>query len=344
MKRILQLAAIVFLTVFFLYLFLRNSDLAEVWRLIRSTNPYWFATGLLINFAALIFRTWRWRLILDERDPPPFYPTFFANTVGYMLSTVLPVRAADVARPALLARRTEIRFSGALGTVLTERILDLYSLLLLFIYFTIAHWDAFSLDPRTARSFFIIKSGAVAAAVILAVLSVFIAGLFFFRGGVRRAHEFLGRILPRRFRGSWMHFFDAFTETLRLARQPRALGLVMGCTAGIWFCLTSQFWFVTLALHRPLPFDSSFFVTGVTTVGLAIPTPGGIGGFHKACQIVLTTFYRFDIDSSVAVALLFHVVGTAPVVISGLALFVHEGLRWRDVASAAEEKPPADGL
>jgi uncharacterized membrane protein YbhN (UPF0104 family) len=64
---------------------------------------------------------------------------------------------------------------------------------------------------------------------------------------------------------------------------------------------------------------------------MTIPTPGGIGGFHKACQIVLTNFYGFDIDSSVAAALLFHVVGTVPVVVTGLILFVHEGLRWSDV-------------
>lgn len=342
LKRILQISLIAFLTVFFLWLFLRNSDLERVWALIRSTNPAWFMTGLFVNFFALVFRTWRWRLILDEHHPPPFYPTFFANTVGYMLSTILPIRAADVARPALLARRTDLRFSGALGTVLTERILDLYSLLLLFLYFVVVHWNDFSTDPRTARSFFIIKSGAVAAAVALAGITFLVFGLFFFRDGIRRAHEVLGRILPRRFRGSWMHVFDAFTETLRLARQPRAFGLVLACTAGIWFCLTAQFWFVTLAIHHPLPFDSSFFVTGVTTVGLAIPTPGGIGGFHKACQIVLTTFYRFDVDSSVAVALLFHVVGTAPVVVTGLILFAREGLRWRDVTSAAEQKTSDD--
>jgi uncharacterized membrane protein YbhN (UPF0104 family) len=88
---------------------------------------------------------------------------------------------------------------------------------------------------------------------------------------------------------------------------------VLLCTAGVWACLTSQFWFATLAAHHPLPFDSSFFVTGVTTVGLAIPTPGGIGGFHKACQLVLTRFYRFDVESSIAVAVLFHVIGTLPV-------------------------------
>ena len=35
---------------------------------------------------------------------------------------VAAIRAGDVARPALLSRRTSVRFSAALGTVLTERI------------------------------------------------------------------------------------------------------------------------------------------------------------------------------------------------------------------------------
>jgi len=86
-----------------------------------------------------------------------------------------------------------------------------------------------------------------------------------------------------------------------------------------------------VANRHPLPFDSSFFISGLSTLGLAIPTPGGVGGFHKACQLVLTTFYGFTIDESVAVALLFHAVGTVPVVLTGLLLFAREGLRWKDV-------------
>ena len=86
-----------------------------------------------------------------------------------------------------------------------------------------------------------------------------------------------------------------------------------------------------VANRHPLPFDASFFISGLTTLGMIIPTPGGVGGFHKACQLVLTTFYGFDIDTSVAVALWFHVVGTLPVVLAGLVLFAREGLRWKDV-------------
>ena len=287
--------------------------------------------GLVANVLALLLRTIRWRIILDPDDPPPFFATFFANTVGYMFSIILPIRAADVARPALLARRTSHRFSGALGTVLTERILDLTSILALFVFFAFLRWNEFSHDPNIAAWFYIVRAGAIASLLILIALAVLIVGLLFFRETVRRLHEKLGRFLPARFRSPWMHFFDSFTETLKITRYGRVFLAVILCTAGVWACLTSQFWFATLAVHHPLPYDSSFYVTGVTTVGLAIPTPGGIGGFHKACQLVLTRFYRFSIDSSVAVAVLFHVIGTLPVLCTGLFLFAREGLRWKDV-------------
>jgi len=338
LKRILHGLAIALLTIVFLALFLWKSNLHVVWRIIESASALWLLSAFVVNWFAIVFRTFRWRTILDPDHPPPFYPTFFANAIGYMLSTILPVRAADVVRPVLLSRRTGVRISGAFGTVLTERVLDLFSLLILFVYFVVVHWD----DWRHEKSFVIIKSGAIGAAAVLIVVTGFIVGLYFFSGFVRRMHEWLGRFLPVRYRASWMHFFDAFVETLTLAKQPVALVKVLLCTAGVWLCLSAQFWLVTIAMHHRLPFDSSFFVSGITTVGLAVPTPGGVGGFHKACQLVLTTFYDFDVNSSVAVAIVFHLVGTLPVLVTGLILFVHEGLRWRDVRDIKPTEAQSD--
>lgn len=330
-KRILQIAVIAGLTVFFLWLFLRNANLREVGAILRSTSFGWVMLGFAANAAALMLRTVRWRIILDPDDPPPFYATFFANTVGYMLSIILPIRAADVARPALLARRTSHRFSGALGTVLTERVLDLTMILSQFLIFAFLRWNELAHDPDIASWFYIVRIGAIVSVVLLAALAFLIVGLLGFRDTIRRLHETLGRFLPVRFRNAWMHFFDSFTETLKITRKRGVLLRVLLCTVGVWTCLTSQFWFATKAVHHPLPYDASFFVTGVTTIGLAIPTPGGIGGFHKACQLVLTRFYKFSIDSSVAVAVLFHIIGTLPVLLTGLVLFAREGLRWKDV-------------
>jgi uncharacterized protein (TIRG00374 family) len=344
LKRILQIASVTLITVFFLANFLWNSNLSDVWRMIKAANGLWFLTALIVNFSALVFRTLRWRVILDETPPPRFYPTFFANTVGFMLSTILPIRASDVARPALLARRTSVRFSHALGTVLTERVLDLFSILILFIYFGIRRWHEFSTNPATAKAFYIVKGGIIGAVVILAALIVLVTGLFLFRGVIRRLHAFVGRIVPARFREGWMRFFDSFADSVLIVKRPWTLVRVLVLTALIWLALQSQFWFVVMSVDHPLPFDSSFFVGAVTTVGLAFPTPGGMGGFHKACQIVLTKFYAFDIDSSVTVAILFHAVGTVPVLVTGLLLFVREGLRWKDVAVREPiDEPPSAG-
>lgn len=325
MRRALQIGSITLLTILLLAIFLWNSNLADVWRILKSTSILWFAAGLLTNFTALIFRTFRWRVLLDRDHPPPFYPTFFANTTGYMLSTVLPIRAGDVARPALLARRTSVRFAVALGTVLTERIVDLVAIIVVYDYYCFKHWNDFA-EGRA-----VVQDGAIGASAVLLALVFLTTGIFFFRNHVRRLHAWIGKIVPHRFREAWMNFFDSFARSLDIARHPVALLKVLACTVLIWLCLTAQFWWVMIAAHRPLDFDTSFFICGVTTIGLAIPTPGGVGGFHKICQYVLTTFYKFDIDSSVAVTVLLHIVGTLPVVVTGLVLFFHEGLNWKQL-------------
>jgi len=322
-RRILQITAVTLLTAIFLGLFLWKANLRDVWSIMRAANAGWIIVGLLVNFSALVFRSIRWRVLIDWRNPPPFYPTFFATTVGYMLSTVLPIRAGDVARPALLSRRTGVRFADALGPVLTERVLDFITILTLFLFFCAYRWKEF--DNAT------VHGGAMIAAAVFVALIVFVIGIVLFTEQVRRAHRWVGRIVPLRFRDAWMRFFDSFARSLEIRRRPAALAVVLFSTAAIWLCLILQFWFVIIAMRRVLPFDSTIFLCAVTTVAVAIPTPGAVGGFHKICQWVLTTFYGFDVDASVAAAVLFHIVGMMPVVVAGTILFLREGLNWHQL-------------
>lgn len=335
MKNIFRAVLIAALTILLLVLFFRNSDLANVWTLIRSTSIHWLLLGVAANVCALVCRAERWRTLVDPENPPPYYATFFATAIGFMSSAVLPVRAGDVIRPALLKRRANVRFSQGLGTVLTERVLDLLSILTLFLAFVAI--SVLRPGEFTPGEIVFIKSAGTIAGVLFAGMTSFIVAIYFFHGFVRRMHLWLGRYLPRRIADAWVSLFDAFVASLAIARNGRALRHVLLMTAIIWITLTSQFIFVTYALDRPIPPQSSFFITGMTILGMAIPTPGGVGGFHKMCQIVLTRFYNFDIDTSVAVAIIFHIVGTAPVIVVGLLLFMREGLTWRQLARIGEK-------
>ena len=343
LKNKIRILIAIVATVVLLALFFRHSDPARITALLRSTNLGWFVVGMLANIGALICRTERWRTILRPQAPPPFYATFFSTSLGFMTSAILPIRAADVIRPALLSRRTDIRFSAALGTVLCERILDLLSILLLFVLFVFTSGQRFANNPATRGKFAAIETaGYVAGGVILAAL-LFLVGVYFWSGGIRRVHAFLTRALPHRFRDSSMHFYDSFVESLSIIHDGAAFARIVILTAGVWLFLSSQFFFVALATHHPLPFPVSFFLTGITIIGLMIPTPGGVGGFHKACQIALVGFYGFDIDSSIAVAVIFHLVGTLPILMVGAILLWRERLglsqllRVRDQVQAEAE-------
>lgn len=332
LKSRLRIWIAIILAIVLLALFFRNSDPSRIWAVLRGMNPAWFILGLLSNFAALCCRAARWRLILRPTAPPPLYPTFFATTLGFMGSAILPVRAGDVIRPALLSRRTDIRFASALGTVLTERILDLCSILLLFSIFVFTSGQQFATDPLTARKFAAVQVAGYAAIALLIVMLTFLVTVYFFNPVIRRLHEWLGRLLPVRFRESWMRFFDSFVQTTSIVHHRRAFIGVLLFTAGVWAALSAQFFFVAHAAHHPLPFTASFFLTGMTILGMMIPTPGAIGGFHKACQIALVGFYNFDVSSSVAVAVAFHIVGTAPVIIAGFVLLSREHLTLGQLA------------
>src|SRR5688500_6782608 len=325
-----------------LVLFFRRSDPQEIGSVLKQINPVWLLVGMLANFCALLCRTERWRNVLDPDRPPPFYPTFFSTALGFMTSALLPMRAGDVVRPALLSRRTDIRFSTALGTVLVERVLDTSALMGTFLIFAMTGARRFYENPATASKAVAIHTAGVVAGLILAAIVAFTLTMYFFNERARRFHLWVAARLPRRLRSGWMAFFDSFVKSLQIARNRPALIRILLLTIAIWTFLTSQFAFVLLALGRPLPYSSSFLVTGASILGLMIPTPGGVGGFHKACQVVLTTFYGFTVSAAVAVAIVFHIVGTAPVMLTGLTLFAREHLSWRQLSQIPEEAA-ADG-
>ncbi|HVR44439.1 MAG TPA: lysylphosphatidylglycerol synthase transmembrane domain-containing protein [Thermoanaerobaculia bacterium] len=338
MSKLLRILLIAAVTLLLLALFLRNSDPKEVLGVLGSIRPGWFVAALLTNFSALLFRTARWRTVLGASSGmrPPLYDTFLSTAIGFMSSAILPIRAGDVVRPALLSRRTGIRFATALGTVVCERLIDLVAVLSMFLVFASTAGRALSADPATSRKAILIHSAATVATLVLLAIATLVVLLYLFRERARSLQMRVSTWLPKRVRRGWIAFFDSLSAAIEILGSPRVLARVIVFTAGIWLCLTGQFILVLYAMGRPLPYVASFLVTGMTILGISIPTPGGVGGFHKAAQMALTNFYGFGVSASVAVALVFHIVGTAPVVLTGLALFVREGMSVRQLARIRE--------
>jgi uncharacterized membrane protein YbhN (UPF0104 family) len=123
-------------------------------------------------------------------------------------------------------------------------------------------------------------------------------------------------------------------------RQPRRLLVALAWSFPIWLSIAAGIWLTSLAFHITFPFAGSFLVTMLLVVGVAMPTPGAIGGFHAAYQIAVQTFFAAPDDRAVGGAIVLHAISFIPVTLLGIVFMVREGVtlgRARSLAVAPDE-------
>ena len=81
----------------------------------------------------------------------------------------------------------------------------------------------------------------------------------------------------------------------------------------------------------------SFLLQGLLVIGVAVPTPGAVGGYHEAYRIGVTTFFKAANDQAVAAALLTHAISYIPVALLGVIFMVQDGLSVRRLSALAGE-------
>jgi len=75
---------------------------------------------------------------------------------------------------------------------------------------------------------------------------------------------------------------------------------------------------------------------------VAVPTPGAVGGFHKAYQIGAVAFFGVANDRAVGAALVLHAISFVPVTIAGAVFLAQEGLSLSRVRGLATAGAPGD--
>jgi uncharacterized membrane protein YbhN (UPF0104 family) len=167
--------------------------------------------------------------------------------------------------------------------------------------------------------------GALAAAFCL----VFLVVLFFLAGHpgtLERLTLGLSKVLPPRLSDRASRLVRTFAEGLAIVRQPGRLLAAIGLSLPLWLSIALGIWLVTRAFHIEMPFTGSFLLVALLVVGVAVPTPGAVGGFHYFYRLGTTAFFAAPSDRAVGAALVLHAVSFVPVAIAGMVLLAQEGL------------------
>ena len=146
-RRIARILFTIVLPVFFLWLFVRKIDPHEVARSLQGVGWGWGLLFLaaLIQIVHLVLRAARWRIMLGPiKERIGFYNLLSTVSIGYMVTMLVPGRVGEVLRPVLLAQREKISKSGAIATILLERLIDgltVIFLLAVYLFFFIPPGD-----------------------------------------------------------------------------------------------------------------------------------------------------------------------------------------------------------
>ena len=123
MKKILSISV----ATLCLYFAFQQVNLEDINRALFTANLFYVFLATLITFITFILRSIRWRMLLNTPRELSFVQYMSSTHIGYFLNNILPFRAGDLGRAQLLSNQSkEIRFSFLVGSLVAEKIIDLW--------------------------------------------------------------------------------------------------------------------------------------------------------------------------------------------------------------------------
>jgi glycosyltransferase 2 family protein len=307
----------------------RGPDWTTVYHSFDFVSWRWVVVGVVLNLLSVLARSLSWRLTIDQALPEPharFGQVFSAFGIGLLGNAVLPARAGELARVAVLRRHLPHgRGTSAtlLGTVFAHRLFDLFpvAFLVTWVLLTakIPHWAVTSL----------IVFGLVAIALLsIAVVSV------------RRAH-------------GAAHALDSRVSSIRrllvMARQGLAVLRAPVSAGGAalfqligWLLQLLAVWAVMEAFDLSLPLPAAGLVLLLMNVATIFPFwPGNIGLLQAAVALPLTQ-YGVAYATGFAYALALQAVEMSVGVGVGLAFLAREGLSLASLQAMEDQEDVAE--
>ena len=81
-----------------------------------------------------------------------------------------------------------------------------------------------------------------------------------------------------------------------------------------------------------MPIVGAGVIVVLIAVGVAVPTPAGVGGYHAAYQLGVTGLYGASDTAAVGAGLVAHVLSFLPVTVIGLVLMARIGMNLERIS------------
>jgi glycosyltransferase 2 family protein len=274
---------------------------------LRSANWPLIVPAIGLYFVGTWLRSARWGLLLPEHSVKTSV-LFRALLVGFTVNNLLPLRMGEVARAYLLSRWGRVAYTATVASLLVERVLDGLSLALLLL---VALWVLPSAPGYLWAVGGIAGAGFLAGALVLALAA--------WRASILVAlANFVGHLLPLRFRARLTDAATSFARTLALVHSPGRLGRLLVLSVVAWCSELGLFFVLMISLGIAGTYPQALLVGSAANFATLLPSsPGYAGTFDAALTKVAQDGLNISAGLAGAYDIIVHATLFLPVVVVG---------------------------
>ena len=285
---VLRLVVFLGIGFFFIYWFLLKLDAeqkAAIWQSFREADYMWVVLCMVCCLLAHLVRALRWQLLFKPIDcHPSLLNTFGSVVIAYMGNLAFP-RAGEVMRCATLRTSEKIPVEKSLGTVVTERAIDVLAFGVIVVIGLLAmfgrakDWLYDTLSERFDSLPNMVMIGG--ALVLLLVLAVLFYKLFW----KRLLHIGLFKKIDDLLRG----MIDGVKSILHLGPRNTLLFILYSVLIYLLYILGGLIIFQAFTETQWLGFAAAFVLYLFGSVGMTF-SQGGIGVYPVLVQLSLDIY------------------------------------------------------
>lgn len=243
---------------------------------ISNANYIWVAITMVLFMITNIFRALRWKMMLNAIGYQPKLINLFGTImINYLANLGIP-RSGEVIRAGLISQYENIPVEKALGTIFTDRIFDVIMLAIVIgLTMLIGGNDFLAYLNANINIGEKINALAQNTYLVIGLLVILVGSLILVWRKRKNIYETaIGKKI--------INLFKGFSDGVQSVSHVSSIPLFIFYTVGIWilYYLMSYlafFAFVPTAHLGPIA-GLVVFVFG--SLGILIPTPGGMGSYH----------------------------------------------------------------
>jgi uncharacterized protein (TIRG00374 family) len=311
--------------VFLIWAF-RGTDLSQIGGALERANYWWLLLSFGTQILSHLVRAWRWGFLLAPMKEGIGLRNLFSGVmIGYFVNNLLP-RAGEIARPYAIGKLERISGSAALGTVVVERVMDTMTFLFLVFAAPLVY------SGPLLESFPWLRSGGIVLLIVTLPIVLLLVVLMMRRDWTDRVLAALARLVPEKAGTHLRQIVHSFLDGFQFVRRPWMALRILLLTGVIWGLYMASL-YIAFSAFSPdihLGWGAAWVLLAISSIGVAIPTPGGTGTYHAFSARTLTLLFQVDAAVALSYATATHAVNFIGTTIIGLVFFLRDHMTFAE--------------